>query len=268
MARSLKSWLFGHGISFSVLRPGQRARLLRQTNSRASDVYMCSFPRSGNTWTRMIVAFVLDPTLDDVDLDVIDRLVPRSREADHSTATPRVLKNHTPAFDLFPRVIYNVRDGRDATLSNHAYQDKVGSYAGDRLTYIADRAGRPFGLWHDHVRQALAYQRRYPDRFLMLRYEDLRHDPAAQIRRVADFLGKSVSDDRIARIIALTDLDRQRARATSDDPRKAHTLQTGAVGGWRDRMTSDEIRLFEALSAPELKLLGYPLSTDPQEGTG
>ena len=101
----------------------------------------------------------------------------------------------------------------------------------------------------------------------MMRYEDLREDPAAEIERLAAFLGISVKPARINEIVQLTTLERLKSQQIYDDPRKKHTLQSGSVGGWRERLTEQQVRIFEGLSSVAMTALGYELTTVWPGGT-
>ena len=59
----------------------------------------------------------------------------------------------------------------------------------------------------------------------MMRYEDLREDPAAEIEQLAAFLGISVKPARIDDIVQLTTLERLKSQQVYDDPRKKHTCE-------------------------------------------
>ena len=113
---ALHSFLFGMGLDVRYISKKRRSNFLQLPNLRANDTFMCSYPRSGNTWTRMIIACLLNSELAQVDLNLIDKWVPDAGALPPNSVPIRVFKQHRADFDVFPRVIYNVRDGRDALL--------------------------------------------------------------------------------------------------------------------------------------------------------
>ena len=131
----LKSILFRFGIRVSYLPRRRRLQYLKLNRLMPGDTFMCSYPRSGNTWTRMIVACLLDPTIHAVDLDVIDQLVPEAGRHPSATTKPRVFKEHQPSFDCFPKVLYNYRDGRDCLLSAYKYAINTTGYNRSMLEF-------------------------------------------------------------------------------------------------------------------------------------
>lgn len=257
---TLKSLAFGFGLELKYISPRRRARLLKIGKPSKGDTFMCSFPRSGNTWTRMIVAALLLPELKNVDLDVIDDAVPDIGKGSLSQPKPRVFKNHSPDFSLFSKVIYNYRDGRDCLISNYKYTKNITNYSEPIERYVTDRRAHPFGFWFEHIQKALQFQLNYPDRILMLRYEHIKSQPEREISRIAEFLNTGVSSRRIQEIINMTDINNQKKlRSSYDDPRKKFTIQKGVVGAWRDTLPDDALSVFENLSFRELNALGYPL---------
>ena len=256
----LKSLLFRLGLDVSYISQKQRAKLIGLPRIRPDHVFMCSYPRSGNTWTRMIVACLLNPDLDSINLDGIDSLVPDTAEPQYHSDKARVYKDHRPAFDLFPRVIYNYRDGRDCLVSAHKYAVNALGYRRTRSEFVTHAQGHIFGLWHEHVERALAFQAKFPDRILMMRYENMRDDPRQSVEQIAEFLGIQVKMIDLDRILELTSLNAHRgANERNADPRKRHTIGTGKVGSWKQELDESEIQLFEAISARALMALDYPL---------
>lgn len=274
LKKILKDRLFQSGLTVTYISRKARARHLKVNKLRDSDTFMCSYPRSGNTWTRMIVACLLDPNLKSVDLDVIDEYVPQKRYEACDKFSPRVFKRHAPAFDLFPKVIYNYRDGRDCILSAYRYACRVLDYKESFEVFLFDADAQVFGFWHRHVRQALDHQKRYPDRILFVSYESLSTTPHKEIQSIANFLGITVSNDRISEILDMVELDKQKKKKLRKAPGKEHALQTrskqhtldqGRVGGWREAFPEEYLALFEAMSFQELQALGYEVSLPKPE---
>lgn len=213
----------------------------------------------------MIVTCLLDENLKQVDLDTIDQFTPECGSNVVANTNPRVFKEHSPKFDLFPKVIYNYRDGRDCIVSAHKYAVDSLGYSKCRLTFLTDRDAQIFGFWHEHMEKALEYQNSFPSRILMLRFEDLKQDPDSTIREIANFLGKRISDSRVSQIIQLTDLGLQKTQnADKQDVRMQNTLGTGAVGGWKEKLEPAETRIFEGMASRMLRRFNYPLSSDGQ----
>ena len=84
------------------------------------DVFLVSYPRSGNTWIRYILAHLLAP------YEVIDRnrtlypdiYVPINWQ---KVTMPRMIKSHEPFTKEYPKIIYLMRDGRDVACSYYNF---------------------------------------------------------------------------------------------------------------------------------------------------
>jgi sulfotransferase family protein len=174
-----------------MVRGTQRAlRLLRVRRKRSpaagqltvlpSDVFVVSYPRSGNTWLRFLLANALRPgrqaTFADVG-DVVPDIYDETDRALLRRPEPRVLKSHEPYDERYRRVLYAVRDPADVAVSYYHYLIKMRTIGRD---YDLERfvesfvAGRldDFGTWGDHVTGWLDAREGDHD-FVLLRYEDM-----------------------------------------------------------------------------------------------
>src|SRR5437764_14210828 len=87
----------------------QRKEAGRQLTVLPDDVYLVSYPRSGNTWTRFLIANLLDhenpPSFADIEARIPainlwpDKFLLR-------LPRPRILKSHEYFDPRYPRVIY------------------------------------------------------------------------------------------------------------------------------------------------------------------
>lgn len=93
------------------------------------DTFLVSYPKSGNTWVRFLVANFVHAE-QDVTLLGADRLIPNvdgeSRKYFKQMPQPRVIKSHYPFHPSYKRVIYVVRDPRDVVVSQYHFQIKRG----------------------------------------------------------------------------------------------------------------------------------------------
>lgn len=84
------------------------------------DIYIASFPRSGNNWTRYILAYLRSRSSSPLDARSINLLAPdiyQRLEIVNSQRTNRLIKIHAPVLDDCPRVIAVHRDPREALVS-------------------------------------------------------------------------------------------------------------------------------------------------------
>ena len=117
----------GYRLSKTALRPP--LIWLRHQGLDPADVMIASYPRSGNTWCRFLLAEIL--TNHTTGFDSIDKVGPTGRPS-QQVALPllpgcgRLIKTHEQYRKEYANAIYLVRDVRDVVLS---YYDR-GKYLG------------------------------------------------------------------------------------------------------------------------------------------
>src|ERR671925_279845 len=84
------------------------------------DVFLVSYPRSGNTWTRFLIANLIYPS-EPVNFANIESRVPeiylwRDRDL-RKLSRPRILKSHEYFDPRYKKTIYIARDPRDVAVS-------------------------------------------------------------------------------------------------------------------------------------------------------
>src|SRR5438874_11952371 len=132
---------------------------------RPDDTFIVSYPRSGNTWIRFLIANLLHPEIE-VGFANIDTFVPDtaalSSRALKRTPRPRVLKSHQYFDHRYPKVIYIVRDARDVALSYYQFHRKYGFiHDGHPIEqFVADFVGgrlisADWGTWAENVASLL-----------------------------------------------------------------------------------------------------------------
>src|ERR1700745_392531 len=94
------------------------------------DVFLVSYPRSGNTWTRFLIGNLLNPD-EPVSFTNIETRVPEiyfnpDRILRH-LPRPRLLKSHECFQPLYKCVIYITRDPRDVAVSFYHHHIKAGN---------------------------------------------------------------------------------------------------------------------------------------------
>jgi hypothetical protein len=84
------------------------------------DVFVVSYPRSGNTWTRFLIANLIyqdDPvTFANVEQRIPDIYTSSKRHL-KKLPRPRMIKTHEYFDPRYKKVVYIVRDPRDVALS-------------------------------------------------------------------------------------------------------------------------------------------------------
>ncbi len=225
---------------------------------RADDVYLISFPRSGNTWLRYLLASMLHGP--QIDPALVAATVPDIHQSDPAVRPgtgPLWVKSHMAATEgpLPARVVYLVRNGLDATASYHRYLRQRGRLAADdSLDEFLDRADMWPCLWTVHVEGWLdALQARPESDSLMVRYEDLRGRTADELEKIVAFIGIDTSRGRIEEAIGLA----TRARMREDEARAGRGSLNHVGGGADEKPAGLAAERFLTRARPTLLRAGY-----------
>lgn len=166
------------------------AFLLQINRIRPDDTFIVSYPKSGNTWLRFLVANMRSRG-ESINFGNIDRYVPDVYSAKHlvnSQNAQRIIKTHDALFGYYPRSLYIYRDYRDVLVSFYHYETALRHFSGSFEQFIqSENIRRPFGLWKDHVKKALAFKAANSERMMILSYEQLIQWPPEKLATVADF---------------------------------------------------------------------------------
>jgi hypothetical protein len=220
-------------------------------------VWIASYPRSGNTFLRIILQNIFrvptyslynvegqsfrDPSADPLDEAPLLPANWRQLTSDSSSATRLLIKTHGPPEDDSP-AIYVVRDGRAATHSYYHYHQKFSFEQPGLVEVIAGACqfggwSAHYGAWHPKTR---------PDT-LFLRYEELVNQPAEIIPQLAAFLQLEPTGGRLP---------------TFEELQKTYPnfFRRGQNTDYTTQWTPGQMALFNRLHGGVMKELGYPLA--------
>jgi hypothetical protein len=169
---------------------------------------------------------------------------------------------------LFPRsrIVFLLRDGRDVVDSwLDAY--RTGAWGVKEGTYPLAEEGRlAFLRWQATVwlyrteSVERAFESHDPALRTMIRYEDLREDPAAVLGRLCRDL-EIPADGRLMRSIA----ERHSFEGVPENMRGAgERIRTAEPGSWRQNLSAEERAELSRILAPKLRELGYEHAPEPR----
>jgi hypothetical protein len=239
------------------------------------DVFILSYPKSGNTWTRFLIANLVYPETP-ADFSNINRLTPDpealSKRELARMPRPRLLKSHQYFDPRYPRVIYIVRDPRDVALSQFHFHRKRGviedGYPVERFVarFVAGETS-PYASWGENVAGWLVNRQNRPG-FLLLRYEDMLEDAARELNKVASFLEIPPDAERIRNAVQRSAADEMRKlektqallwSSTKDTRQDVPFVRSAKAGGWRTGLTESAVAQLEAAWGHLMTHLGYEL---------
>ncbi len=254
------------------------------------DVFLVSYPRSGNTWTRFLLGNLLwqkDPvTFTNIESRIPEIYFNPDRFM-RALERPRLLKSHECFQPHYPRVIYIVRDPRDVAISFYHHNVKARNIPDDYPMasfvprFIAGEFDRPFGSWRENVLSWTALRQGTPG-FLMLHYEDMKRDPATVLADVAAFLERcffhniDASPEALQRTIELSSPERMRALEKQEAAQWVLTkgtrsdkpfVRSAISGGWKSQLAPESVAAIESAWGDLMRRLGYELVSGPVAAT-
>ena len=255
--------MFGH-LKSSARYALERDSSLRRHEVWPDDIFLVSFPKSGNTWIRFLLGNLMSPDKP-VGFADIESVVPDiavyPRADFREIKRPRLIKSHDCFDPRYRRVIYIIRDPRDVAVSLYYYAKKVknidDSFSLEAFVKRMLVPGRSYnGTWGEHAGSWLANAtniahfclpnngvgahsadlahaqtgapgaRGHGREFLLVRYEDLLEDAHAGLRRIAQFLGLETSTELIEQAVQRSAADSMRKLESAQNLQWATTRET------------------------------------------
>jgi len=174
----------------------------------------------------------------------------KSRWGDKSLNTERYVDDILAAFPS-AKVIHMIRDPRDR-------------YASSRISWQDTKrikVGVETAIWLYSVRLAKAYQKRYPDRYKIVRYEILAAEPEQTLREICIFMGEKYSPAML-NMEGAKDF-RDKGGNSSYGEREVCRISTSSIGRFRQAMSKRELASMQGQAKWEMLACGYEL--DPVE---
>ena len=97
------------------------------------------------------------------------------------------------------------------------------------------------------------------DRYLQVRYEDLKEKGVSELERIFAWLDLGTEAGFAERALQASTKDK--VRATKELPKDF--VRKVPAGGWRDELSSGDVRVIEYLAGDLMEKLGYELTSKP-----
>lgn len=274
------------------LRGREQFRRLKQ-----ADCVVVSYGKSGRTWLRVMLSrfYQVKHGLSSRHLISFDNLHRRKPEIPKIFFThDNYLKDYTHNTDskrdfYDSRVILLVRHPADVAVSQYfqwKYRMKprkkaINQYPGHgREASVFDFVMRPESGLPRIIEFMNIWAKDIPNlkEFLLVRYEDLKSDPARTMKSIVEFAGTPGSDDEIQEAVDFGAYDNMKkmeqkrsfwlsgGRMKPRDRKNpdSYKVRRAKVGGYRDYFSDDELKQVEQLIQTTLSpIFGYGEPTEP-----
>ena len=258
---------------------------------RDDDIIIATYAKSGTTWVQQIVSQLIFDGQEELNVAEmspwLDLRVPPKEvklQAVEAQTHRRFLKTHLPVDALIfsdkAKYIYIARDGRDVVWSlynhhanaNQAWYEALNDTPGrvgppiepppaDIVVYFREwleKDGYPFWSFWENIKTW--WNIRDLPNVHLLHFEALKRDMPGEIRRIADFIDISISEERWEALVEHCTFDYMKRHATASAPLGgafwdggAETfIHKGVNGRWRDVLPTALSEAYEAKATTEL----------------
>ncbi|XP_078607570.1 sulfotransferase 1C4-like isoform X2 [Branchiostoma floridae x Branchiostoma japonicum] len=258
------------GIMFpSDFVPSSNLQLMKTFDIRDDDIMLITYPKAGTWWLHQIVKQILseqgvtctaETFLGNMP-NLIEFTVPGKgplAELIKTAPSPRVLATHVPVEFLPPgllgskaKIVVLMRNPKDTAVSMFHFSQKVPELptpeSWDSFTQQFLAGDCPWGPFYDHV---LGYWKlKDQHNILFLKYEDMKKDLPAEVKKLSSFLGKPLSDETVQTVVGATQFDSM--KKTLGETKMAVGLKGGVwtrkgiIGDWKNNFSNDQSRAYD-----------------------
>ena len=238
---------------------------------RDDDIYLVSYPKSGNTWISFILANIIVEKLGlDIEINTfnIHNFVPDIHRGINIPVNlgyfpfNRIIKSHSTFKPEYLSVFYILRDPRSVMVSYYKFLVGLGQFKGGIGNLIRDkRNGIP--AWVEHVNGWL--KNMSPStRFRIFKYEDLKVNPEGSILSMAKLLGVKLSTPELETVIQKSSFEvmqklEEETRSLSfiRHDKNFRFVREGKIDGWRKELAEQDLIYIETTAGKLMKSLGY-----------
>ena len=249
------------------------------------DVFIVTYPRSGTTWTEQMVHLLVnkgeqgEQRLTDA-VPWLETLPHRPNSMiEFLEAMPqrRLFTSHLP-YPLMPhidntsaKIVYVARNPKDVAISTYFHNQSKGGYEGswDEYFQLFLYSDVGFGPYFDHVLPWWQASQKNKN-ILFLMYENMKHDHAGNVAKLASFLDIQADSQLIETVVRLSSFQSMTSNETTNFdwiPQKADKpkhFRKGDIGDWRNHFSPEQSQQMDDLFMKKMK--GSDLQFDFGDG--
>lgn len=224
--------------------------------TQPEDVFIVGFPKSGNTVMQHIIAHLVYGVNEEVSRSMVNLITPDVYSNSHYFRFNSVcfFKSHERPQPNYKKVIYLLRDGREALLS---YYHMVKNMGGDvSLNDLYEGKVNIFGgMWHEHLNEW--EKNPYEADMLFIKYEDLKTNKLDVLNRLCVFLDLKRTSQELGKVLEHTSFEFMKQLEQKDDWKKmkkennfnqGNFVRKGSLNSFKEEVPKDILKIFKEKS--------------------
>ena len=252
----------------------------RHVGLSESDVLLASYPKSGNTWLRHLLAYVStgEPTLWRGSLGKVSDVVGRHASLPCiAKNSGRLIKTHEAYRTEYKRAVLLVRDPRDVVVSEYYFRR---TYSADFYRYNDDfvifakafMAGKTggYGNWATHVASWLDAADASRCDVLIVPFEQFKANTVGEARRIVDFIGLAADDTLLEAAVKDCGVESMKKKEeeywAAQGKENLGFIRGGKTGSWQQHFDSELESSFWEVMGPVAVRAGYERLQREQAG--
>ncbi|XP_061167121.1 sulfotransferase 2A8-like [Saccostrea echinata] len=230
--------------------------------TRKDDVFISSYPKSGNHWLNAIVPRLLNSSLDTSHrmsnqfLELISDL-----HELQNAPSPRIMTSHLP-YRYLPKenngkIFHSIRNPKDVAVSafhHYTTDPMVKDYVHPDWAHFLDdflRGECYYGSWFEREKEWKEAARENPGKILIVYYEDLKKNGMETMQQISNFLGTS-SDPTFLQAV-YDDCSFEKVKEREKGKPWEFIYRKGEVGDWKSFFTVEQSEKLERVFNEKMK---------------
>lgn len=251
-----------------ILKNSLRRKLL-SFSPRKDDIFLVSYPKSGNSWLRFMIGSYLSNS--SLDFSSVQKIIPDMHlNGDQinqlNNPSPRFIKSHEYYNKSYNNVIYLLRDGRDVAVSYYFNYLKFGDDRNLKFEDFLDKFNSGEVWWNSWSKHVKSWLDNDVKKFHLTRYEDLKANPVGELIKILIFARIPIDYERVVKAVTFSDFENM-AKIEEKDEQSMSILKNsnldfkfvreGKIGVYPNYFNEELLNTFYRNHGEVIKSVGY-----------